>query len=193
MKALETNQKKVIETKKLLKNIIESPSGFINNEIIKSALKSQGNLAKYTDEDRDITACSLNTLKNASESLLERGFSELDYLRKSALDSPENSMIDVDSKVNKSTKVGLRNMVDELETSLLKMRQSNFLLTIMISELRGDLKRMAESDDSIDDKRSSYKEINRKVEEKFNYILKIRDFENFGICTECIELLKGDR
>ncbi|MFZ3463018.1 hypothetical protein [Vibrio harveyi] len=192
MKNLDINHKKVIGTKELLINIIQDPNSFINNEMVKSALKSQGNLAKFKDQERDIVSCSLNTLKSACESLFDQGFSELDYLRKSALDAIKKSMTDVDSKANKSTKSGLKNMVDELETSLLNMRKSNFLLTLMISELLGELKRMAESENPIDDKLYDYKEINKKVEEKFSYISIIKDFEDYGVCKDCVQMLKGD-
>ncbi|MFB9133579.1 hypothetical protein ACFSJQ_09870 [Vibrio olivae] len=192
MKNLDINHKKVIGTKELLINIIQDPNSFKNNEMVKSALKSQGNLAKFKDQERDIVSCSLNTLKSACESLFDQGFSELDYLRKSALDAIKKSMTDVDSKANKSTKSGLKNMVDELETSLLNMRKSNFLLTLMISELLGELKRMAESENPIDDKLYDYKEINKKVEEKFSYISIIKDFEDYGVCKDCVQMLKGD-
>lgn len=169
MITLKVNQKKVIKTKALLLDIIRQPLKYKDNEPLKSTLKSQGGLAKFTDSEQKIKACSLNTLKSASESLLGRGFIELDELRVSAKNAIEG-VID-DSKATKSTRTGLRHKVDGLESQLNIMKKSNFLLTTMITELRGQLKNMAYSDNTTEQRQSRYNELNRKIEAKLNYTL----------------------
>ncbi|MFA0520523.1 hypothetical protein AB4501_26590, partial [Vibrio sp. 10N.222.55.E8] len=81
MKVLEKNQTKILETEKLLKEIITAPTEFKNDEELLKALKSQSGIAKYQNQERNITPCSLNTVKSISEALLERGFLSLDELR----------------------------------------------------------------------------------------------------------------
>jgi len=169
METLEVNQKKVLETKSLLIEIITTPENFKVIDEISAALHSQQGLAKFSDSERGIAPCSLNTLKNASELMLDRGFIELNELRINAKNAIEKAV--VGSKANKVTKAGLRNLVDDLESELNTMKKSNFLLETIITELRGDLKRMAYSDDTPDQKKAHYQYLNRKVEAKLNYVL----------------------
>jgi len=169
MKTLEVNQIKIIETKSLLLEIIKTPSKFKDVDALITALSSQQGLAKFSDHERDISPCSLNTFKSASESLLERGFVELDELRINAKDAIE--VVEVGSKTTKATKAGLRNIVDVLESELITMKKSNFLLGTIITELRGELKKMAYSNEMLDKKKSSYQELNRKIEAKLSYVL----------------------
>lgn len=169
MEALEINQKKVIETKSLLIEIIKEPSNFKGVDVLIKALRSQQGLAKYSDSERDISSCSLNTLKNASEELLDRGFVELNELRINAKDAIEKAV--VGSKAGKSTKAGLRNQVDELESEVSILKKSNFLLETIITELRSELKKMAYSEEMLELKKANYKDINRTVEAKLNYVL----------------------
>lgn len=169
MNTLDINQQKVIETKALLKEIISEPVSFKDDISLKSGLKSQGGLAKYSNSERGIAPCSLNTIKSASESLLERGFIELDELRVNAKHAIENTVIG--NKATRSTRTGLKNMVDGLGHELCIMRKSNFLLTTIISELRGDLKKMALSKKTREFKESEYHRINQKIEIELNYTL----------------------
>nr|MBF4401627.1 hypothetical protein [Vibrio anguillarum] len=69
---LEKNQTKILETEKLLREIITTPTEFKNDEELLKALKSQSGIAKYQNQERNITSCSLNTVKSISEALLER-------------------------------------------------------------------------------------------------------------------------
>ncbi|MGI2002190.1 hypothetical protein [Shewanella frigidimarina] len=167
MKTLEVNQKKIIETKALLLSIITSPLDFIGIEILLIALKSQSGLAKFSDIERNIYPCSLNTLKSASESLLDRGFLELDELRIKARDGIDAAAIG--DKAIKSTRAGLKNKVGELEVKLDTMHKCHFLLSIMISELRRDLKQMAYSSDSFEQRRITYQEMNKKIKAKLSF------------------------
>jgi len=167
MKTLEINQKKVIETKLLLLEIIKNPSSFKGIEALMVALKSQGGLAKFSDSEREIACCSLNTLKSASESLLDRGFTELNELRINAKDAIE--AVEVGNKATKSTRTGLRNKIDEQESKLNSMKKSNFLLTTIITELRSQFKELAYSNDRSEKKKTIYEDVNRKIEAKLNY------------------------
>ncbi|OUS03272.1 hypothetical protein A9Q81_07755 [Gammaproteobacteria bacterium 42_54_T18] len=170
MNTLEINQQKVIETKVFLKEITGDPVPFKDDLSLKSALKSQGGLAKYSNSERGIASCSLNTLKSASESLLERGFLELDELRVNAKDAIES--VFVGKKATKTTRTGLKHKVVDLEHELCTMQKSNFLLTTIISELRGGLKKMALSTESREFQESEYRRINQEVEIKLNYTFK---------------------
>lgn len=174
MSEFDNNHKKVTETKALLLEIIKNPEDFKTTEPLKLALKSQMAIAKFTDEDRGITPCSLNTLKSASERILARGFTELNELRINA----KNAIVDAveGEKANKSTRTGLKHTVSDLEAKLNTINKSNFLLTMMVTELRADLKNMALSDSSIEQKEEKYREVNRKVETKLSYTLEEKDF-----------------
>jgi len=166
MKTLEVNQNKVIDTKLLLLDIIKKPSNFKGIEALITALRSQDGLAKFSNSE--IPPCSLNTLKSASESLLDRGFIELDELRVNAKDAIE--AVAIGNKATKTTRTGLRHTVNELESQLDTTRKSNFLLTTMITELRSELKRMAYSNDTPEYKKAIYQEINKRVEAKLSYL-----------------------
>jgi len=168
METLEVNQNKVIETKSLLLEIIREPLNFKGIEALLLALKSQAGLAKFSDTEKGILSCSLNTLKSASESLLDRGFKELDELRINAKDAIEEATIG--NKATKTTRTGLRQAVNELESKLNTSRKSNFLLTTMITELRSELNRMAHSNDTPEEKKTVYQEINKRVEAKLSYL-----------------------
>jgi len=169
MDTLEKNQNKVIDTKSLLLEVIKEPLKFKDNEALRSSLKSQGGLARFIDNERGIPPCSLNTFKSASDSLFDRGFTEVDELRKNAKNTIEEAI--EGSKASKSTRTNLRQQVDDLKLELSVMKKSNYLLTVVISELRGELKRMSESSDDIGKRQHIYQDVSRKVEVKLNYTL----------------------
>ncbi|MEZ8189616.1 hypothetical protein [Vibrio sp. 1F279] len=169
MSTFEKNQSKVIDTKSLLLEVIKNPLSFRDNEALKLSLKSQGALAKYIDSERGIASCSLNTLKNASNSLLDRGFAEIDELRINAKNEIEETV--AGRKATQSTRQKLRHKVDDLEYQLSVMKKNNFHFSMIISELRGELKRMSESSDNIEERQHAYEEVNRKVKAKLHYTL----------------------
>ncbi|MCG9647085.1 hypothetical protein L1D24_00730 [Vibrio brasiliensis] len=172
MRVVERNQKKVLETEKLLKEIITSPNDFKDDVDLIGALRSQSAIAKYENQDRDITACSLNTLKSNSEALLERGFQALDELRINAKEKIENAHNEEGAiRGNKQTAAGLRVKVAELESELDAVQRSNFLLTVMVSELRSKLKQLAMHEGTTEERQDLYREHNRKVEAELNYTL----------------------
>ncbi|WP_318490900.1 hypothetical protein [Photobacterium leiognathi] len=171
MKVLEKNQTKILETEKLLKDIITTPTEFKNDEELLKALKSQSGIAKYQNQERNITSCSLNTVKSISEALLERGFLSLDELRinaKLAVEAVHHN--EQASKGNKQTVVGLKHKVSELESELDAAQRSNSLLTAMIIELRSKLKQIANKE-TLEERQELYREHNRKIEAQMNFTL----------------------
>ncbi|MFV8451333.1 hypothetical protein ACNO65_14870 [Vibrio campbellii] len=171
MKVLEKNQTKVLETEKLLREIITAPTEFKNDEELLKALKSQSGIAKYQNQARNITSCSLNTVKSISEALLERGFLSLDELRlnaKLAVEAVHHN--EKASKGNKQTVVGLKHKVAELESELDAAQRSNSLLTVMVSELRSKLKQIANKE-TVEERQELYREHNRKIEAQMNFTL----------------------
>lgn len=172
MKVLEKNQTKILETEKLLREIITSPAEFKDDEELVKALKSQSGIAKYQNEERNITSCSLNTVKSISEALLERGFLSLDELRTNAKLKVEAVHNDEKaSKGNKQTVAGLRLKVTELELELDAAQRSNSLLIAMVSELRSKLKQLAVYEGTAEERQELYREHNRKVAAQMSYTL----------------------
>ncbi|MFA0403549.1 hypothetical protein [Vibrio sp. 10N.222.52.C12] len=172
MKVLEKNQTKILETEKLLRKIITTPAEFKNDEELLKALKSQSGIAKYQNQERNITSCSLNTVKSISEALLERGFLSLDELRIDAKLAIEAAHLDEKaSKGNKQTVVGLKHKVAELESELDAAQRSNFLLTVIVSELRSKLKQLAVHEGAVEERQELYRVHNKKIEAELNYTL----------------------
>jgi len=169
MNTLEINQKKVLETKVLLIEIIKEPLPFKDDTTLKSALKSQGGLAMYLNDDRDIASCSLNTLKSASESLLTRGFVELDELRMNARDELESA--ELGKKATTKTRTGLKQKVNELQTQLNTMKKINFFQSIILEEFCNKLKELAYSNPSPEEVQIMYNELNKRLEAKLSYTL----------------------
>lgn len=181
MQTLERNQEKILNTKKLLLKVIESPEKYRNNESLLGALASQSKLAKYSDESLKIVACSLNTMKNIADSLLDRGFAELDELRKNARDCVLE--VECDNAENEKTKSGAVRKSKRLELELDETRRSNFLLSLIIKELRCKIKQIAESDDSKELRIDMYKDVDEKVELQLNYTLRGEEV----VCEKCKE------
>lgn len=172
MKALEKNQTKVLETEKLLREIITSPIEFKGDEELLKALKSQSAIAKYQNQERSITSCSLNTVKSISEALFDRGFLSLDELRINAKLAIEAvHCVDKASTVSKQTAVGLKHKVTELELELDAVRRSNSLLTAIVSELRSRLKQLAIHEGTAEERQELYREHNRKIEAQMKFTL----------------------
>ncbi len=181
MHALEINQQKVLNTRELLLKVIASPENYRDNDGLLWALASQGKLAKYSNEDVKIAACSLNTMKSQADVLLDRGFIELDELRKSARDSILNT--EYDNSENEKTKSGAVRKSKRLELELDQTRRSNFLLSLIIKELRCKMKQIAETDDSKELRIDMYKDVDEKVELQLDYTLRGEEI----VCEKCKE------
>lgn len=170
MKPTEANQKKINQTKSLLKDIINKPLNLKYEENIIVALKSQNGLAKLDIQEKGIIPCSLNTFKNAAESILDGGFLEIDTLRLAAKSTIENQF--KKRKNGNKTLSDFKTKSEELEKKLILYKKCNFLLSIIITELREDLKRMSISEKDREFKENEYNRINKKVEIELNYSLK---------------------
>ncbi|EIV8655702.1 hypothetical protein MA790_003919 [Vibrio parahaemolyticus] len=172
MKVLEKNQVKVLETEKLLREVITAPTEFKDDEELVMALKSQSAIAKYQNKKRNIAPCSLNTVKSISETLLVRGFLSLDELRINAKKAIEKANgEEIATKGNKQSKAGLERRVSELESELDVARRSNSLLIAMVSELRSKLKQVANHEGTTEERQELYRDHNRTIEAQMNYTL----------------------
>jgi hypothetical protein len=163
----ETNQKTILATEALLLEIIQSPDEFKNNDDLVKALKSQGGLAKYEDAERHIGAVAINTVKSLSELLLNDGFGGFDRLRTNARDAIEKAL---KGKIKKSNEESARQKLASTEKTHAITQQSNFLLNIVIKEMRAHLKSMALQDGTDEERLKRYKDINKKVEAQLNYV-----------------------
>lgn len=114
-KRVERNSKSIVALRDYLRDIVKQPASVSDDRDLLIALKSQGNLSKYSNEIRGIQGSSLNTIKRISEYCLDGGFGALDLLRRAALEAIATSAIDA-SRSNKESKAGLTKRVQELET-----------------------------------------------------------------------------
>ena len=163
----ENNQRTILSTEALLSEIIKSPDEFKNNDDLVKALKSQGGLASYVDDERHICALSINTVKSLSELLLDDDFAGFDRLRTNARDAIEKAL---KGKIKKSNAENARQKLASTEKTLAITQQSNFLLNTVIKEMRAHLKAMALQDGTEEERLKRYKDINKKVEAQLNYV-----------------------
>ena len=168
----EINQKTILATEALLLEIIKSPGEFKNNDDLVKALKSQGALAKYEDDERHIGLLSINTVKTHSDLLFEDGFDDgrgggFDVLRINARNAIDKAL---KGKIKKSNEESARQKLTSTEKTLAITQQSNFLLNTVIKEMRAHLKEMALQDWTDEERLKHYKDINKKVEAQLNYV-----------------------
>jgi hypothetical protein len=164
MQAKEINQTKIIETIVLLKEVITNPLAFKDDESLIKALKSQGGLAKYKNEERHIVLCSLNTFKTNSDRLLERGFLSLDELRNNAKFAIEGAH--QETKANKRTQTGLKLIIANLEEKLEASQLDNIMLMSLIWELGSKLKKLSEHEGAIEERKELYRVYNNVIRSK---------------------------
>lgn len=115
----------------LLNLIIKSPINFKDSNEIMNALKSQNNLAKYSNKDLEILSLSLNTHKLYINKYSDITYSEYDDLRVKAL-----SKISTSQKIKKDEITNLR-----IENNQLKIH--NFTLIKIIFDLKSTIKNLA--------------------------------------------------
>ena len=101
-KRLERSSRSVINLRERLRNVCEFPEAYRDDKDLRTALKSQGELAKYTNNDFDIIPTSINTIKRVSYDVIDGGFKALDDLRKGALERIEDHELK-EKKSNKRT------------------------------------------------------------------------------------------
>jgi hypothetical protein len=124
----------------ILSNIIKRPKEYTSDAELRTALKTQNNLAKLqrsvtTEHGSEISTypMSLNSLKTYSSHKISGGYKSLDDLRRkaiSALDYSEKRA----TRANKRSKSGLTLKVSELETELEILRQTNLILLSALGE-----------------------------------------------------------
>ena len=73
-KRSERSSRSVINLRELLRKVCESPDAYKEDKYLRAALKSQGGLAKYTNNDFDIIPSSINTIKRVSYEAIDGGF-----------------------------------------------------------------------------------------------------------------------
>lgn len=122
------NSQSVLAIYAFLADVIRQPSSFITNASLRSALKSQGALAKWNDEELGIFASSINTVKRIANAALQGGFCELDRVRVSALEAIETEASRSHQPI-RQTKAGLAIQKSNLEQELQQALQDLWHLT----------------------------------------------------------------
>lgn len=131
----------------LLNLIIKSPINFKDSNEIMNALKSQNNLAKYSNKDLEILSLSLNTHKLYINKYSDITYSEYDDLRVKAL-----SKISTSQKIKKDEITNLRIENDQLKIN-------NFTLIKIIFDLKSTIKNLASNSNN----QETINEINLKL------------------------------
>ncbi|WP_061014549.1 hypothetical protein [Photobacterium leiognathi] len=138
----------------LLNEAIKKPILFINDSNFKTALKSQGGIAKlegvWECSERTIKKnyMTLNTLKKHSRNLFgdrfEDGWNIINELRINAKDTIDNELIK-EKKPTKRTKTGLQIIIKEKEDALEKQKIVNFILLQALSEAMQTIKTVSDT------------------------------------------------
>lgn len=148
-KRVERSTQSVFAIRGLLREVIDSPSLFIKDQILVQALKSQGALAKYADQARGISTSSLNTVKRIADVALEGGFDALDRLRQSAGMVLEKQAFE-DKSPNKESKAGLSIRLIKREAEIKSLREDLLLLTLAFEKsLRQGNRYATKADESV--------------------------------------------
>lgn len=130
---IERNTRSVFALRDLLREIIQNPCSFADNEILIKALESQGAISKLSDTGRGILASSLNTVKRVSNHVLEGGFDALDSLRTAASDSIDEHKAKMQQSP-KTTKASLQIELQENKKTLQQILEDLFLVTAALDK-----------------------------------------------------------
>lgn len=110
----------------LLQDVASSPAKYSGNTDLRSALRSQGALAKYVDKSIGILSMSLNHQKRIAEHL-PGGYQLLDGLRLSASTALAAHIAEA-ARGRGDTKYGMRSRIKELEAERQLLLQDLFVL-----------------------------------------------------------------
>lgn len=124
----------------LLVQINQRPAQFSSDTELRTALKTQGGLARLVrlvdmgqGEFKPTFPVSLNTLKTHANENLVGGFQSLNDLRTKAMDALDQADKH-EQRANKRSKSGLTMKVNQLEQELEMQRQTNVILLQALSE-----------------------------------------------------------
>lgn len=124
----------------LLNDIIESPEQYSQSLEILNALSSQDGLARYSNIERGINPCSLNTLKRQAANNIAHNFTYIDELRKKAYIALRKAGRAKSTKKNKEQLVVVvRNLRDEI----IILEEELATLTWLITRLSGQARNYA--------------------------------------------------
>lgn len=161
----EKNQLKVFKTRDFLKEIISSPKSFLEDKELLKQLKSQGGLAKFESQERNIEPCALNTFKANADEVFGGGFDEIDRMRKNAVNAIEFEIKGKKSrKGNTSTQTGQKQRISEQKKEIEALQRENMLLTAFLCESRLKMKAMAMHKGTKEERWEAYLDANHKIQ-----------------------------
>ena len=130
---------------KLLIHVLNNPKQYLDNELLKSSLSSQGKLSSldylFSDGHAEyaIKPMSLNSMKTHSQLLFESGYARINDLRIAATRSLEDARA-ISQQPNKRTRNGLNLTINELESKLDMYQRSVVILLQAINSCMHSLK-----------------------------------------------------
>ncbi|MFS2262241.1 hypothetical protein [Vibrio vulnificus] len=161
----EKNQLKVIKTSDFLKEIISSPKDFKEDEVLLKQLKSQGGLAKFECQERNIEPCALNTFKANADEVISGGFDEINKLRRNAVNAIENEIKGKKSrKGSLTTQIGQKNRIKDQKKEIEALQRENILLTALLREARSKMKTLAIHKGTEEERWEQYLAFNRQIQ-----------------------------
>ncbi|MDC5706164.1 hypothetical protein [Vibrio europaeus] len=159
------NQLKILKTRDFLKEIINSPKQYKDNNSLLKQLKSQGGLAKFESQERNIESCALNTFKTNADETIRGGFDEIDRLRKNAVNAIEFEIKGKKTrKGNVATAIGQKNRIKEQAKEIEALQRDNLILTALIREARSKMKAIAVHKGTKEARWELYLEMNNQIQ-----------------------------
>lgn len=161
----EKNQLKVLKTRDFLKEIIKEPKSFYEDKELLKQLKSQGGLAKFESQERNIEPCALNTFKTNADEVIGGGFNAIDDLRKNAVNALEAEIKGKKSrKGSLSTHAGKQQRIDDQKDEIEALQRENMLLTALLRESRSKMKALAMHKGSEKERWEAYLTANHQIQ-----------------------------
>lgn len=111
----------------LLYECVSEPSRHVNDSIA-SHLETQGDLARFDDPNRGISACSLNTMKSTAKFLLDGGFDTVNMARIKAYQAIQLSQHAIAPKRTSTARVALQAQIQAVRKELQIALQDLLLL-----------------------------------------------------------------
>lgn len=136
-KRVEKNITSISNLKNLLIAVINNPQNYLNDTFLLESLISQGKLSKYQNEELNIYATSINTMKRLSN-YPNCDFEALDKLRVSALEKVNNKNLTEDKTTY--NRKDLLEKIENLENELNINKSSQLLLLKTINEINKTFK-----------------------------------------------------